>query len=394
MFEFLFGRKKRCVRRKPACKPVCRRRRRRCAPCSPMTSFGRDCRPRRCRTSDCYVKMPCPPTMDDILNQDRNDLTKWPKYVKKYYDNDLDQPLFEAALGKYCGDKPRYRIRKYIGDECRYTCGPNKYRDPWFEEGVSCGKPCVSLKTYLSRFDQKTGKLNDSPMNKKLLMLNDKAAAAAAAADVSFGFSRDCRPRRPKRRNCDMPCPTTATFIGGGDDKLFREDLTKWKCSSPYDVKLGKYCGDKPRCGIPKYIGSACKYMCGANKYKNIFYDIDDPCSKPCVSWAQYAKNWQQFYKKCKKENYTDIQIDQEFKKYFPIKTAAAFGRRRKCSRKKAKKCHKKLPKAIVTKCRKLKIKTTIKRGSRRVPRSLTLLKRLIARKMRRCKKKSTCRRR
>ena len=65
------------------------------------------------------------------------------------------------------------------------------------------------------------------------------------------------------------------------------------------------------------------------------------------------------------------------------------FGKRRKSTkRRKSSKHHKKLPKALLRKCRKLKIKTTVKKGKKRVPKSLTQLKRQIARKMRSLKRK------
>ena len=59
------------------------------------------------------------------------------------------------------------------------------------------------------------------------------------------------------------------------------------------------------------------------------------------------------------------------------------FGKRRKSVRK-----VKKLPKSIVKMCRKLKIKTTVKRGSKRVQKKLSVLKKLISKKKKMMKRR------
>jgi hypothetical protein len=67
------------------------------------------------------------------------------------------------------------------------------------------------------------------------------------------------------------------------------------------------------------------------------------------------------------------------------------FGKKKKMRRRSSKKSRKlvrKPPASILKKCKKLKIKATKKVGSKRIYRSLSLLKRLIKRKMRKMKKK------
>ena len=63
------------------------------------------------------------------------------------------------------------------------------------------------------------------------------------------------------------------------------------------------------------------------------------------------------------------------------------FGKKRKATRK-SRKVNKKPPAKILRMCKKLKIKTTVKRGKRRVYKKVSVLKKLIARKKKQIKRK------
>ena len=64
-----------------------------------------------------------------------------------------------------------------------------------------------------------------------------------------------------------------------------------------------------------------------------------------------------------------------------------SFGKKRKIKRKVKKARSKKPPAALLKRCRKLHIKTTIKRGRKRMYKKISVLKKLVAKKMRKIKR-------
>jgi hypothetical protein len=95
--------------------------------------------------------------------------------------------------------------------------------------------------------------------------------------------------------------------------------------------------------------------------------------------YIEMGKSMRDFGDKCMKKGFKPQAVC--------IADSMRFGRRRryrKCSRK-----GKKLPKAFVRKCQKYGVKTTIKRGKKRIQKKMSVLKKQLRRAMRsrRCRR-------